>query len=292
MKKITIENLKTNNNTILIDKYKLIFGFNNKYKFMIRNSIKRYFDKDQKTEYDIEKNIKNNILLNDRSVDLKNTELFEVNELYDLKEDIKLGTKSILQRYYELLLDKIEYNEIYISIINLLKILEEELDLKLSCENVDLIGEFSELTRKMLVKMIDVTTKKEELIVSPFLLDYDESIIIQLNALKKIAELSPEKEHIVLLNTPILSNKIYNKIQHDINNLNIIVFTYFLEENIEVITDNVAIIEKDIYDLQNDELLYDISLMLNENMSILELKEKYINAHIKSISEVVNKKIN
>lgn len=290
MKKISIEGMKVNNNIILVDKYKLLFGFNTNNKFKIRNSIKRYFDKDQKTEYEIEKNIRNSVLINDRYVDLRNTELFEINELYDLKEDTKLGTKSILQKYYDLLLDKIEYNEIYTSIANLLKSLEDEIDLQIPYDTINLIGEISDLTKKALVKMINVTTTKDELVTSPYLLEYEETILIQLNIVEKMARLDTEKEYLVMLNIPVLSKEIYNKISHEVDNLTILVFTYLLEDDIKDIKlDNIAIIDDDIYDLQNEEQLYDISLTLNENISIAELKEKYYYMHIKSIKNVVKK---
>lgn len=290
MKKISIEGMKVNNNIILVNKYKLLFGFNTNNKFKIRNSIKRYFDKDQKTEYEIEKNIRNSILINDRYVDLRNTELFEINEVYDLKEDTKLGTKSILQKYYDLLLDKIEYNEIYTSIANLLKSLEDEIDLQIPYDTINLIGEISDLTKKALVKMINVTTTKDELVTSPYLLEYEETILIQLNIVEKMAILDTEKEYLVMLHIPVLSRKIYNKISHEVDNLTILVFTYLLEDDIkDVKSDNIAIIDDDIYDLQNEEQLYDISLTLNENISISELKEKHYNMHIKSIKNVVKK---
>lgn len=290
MKKISIEGMKVNNNIILVDKYKLLFGFNTNNKFKIRNSIKRYFDKDQKTEYEIEKNIRNSVLINDRYVDLRNTELFEINELYDLKEDTKLGTKSILQKYYDLLLDKIEYNEIYTSIANLLKSLEDEIDLQIPYDTINLIGEISDLTKKALVKMINVTTTKDELVTSPYLLEYEETILLQLNIVEKMARLDTEKEYLVMLNIPVLSKEIYNKISHEVDNLTILVFTYILEDDIKDIKlDNIAIIDDDIYDLQNEEQLYDISLTLNENISIAELKEKYYYMHIKSIKNVVKK---
>lgn len=290
MKKISIEGMKVNNNIILVDKYKLLFGFNTNNKFKIRNSIKRYFDKDQKTEYEIEKNIRNSVLINDRYVDLRNTELFEINELYDLKEDTKLGTKSILQKYYDLLLDKIEYNEIYTSIANLLKSLEDEIDLQIPYDTINLIGEISDLTKKALVKMINVTTTKDELVTSPYLLEYEETILIQLNIVEKMARLDTEKEYLVMLNIPVLSKEIYNKISHEVDNLTILVFTYILEDDAkDVKLDNIAIIDDDIYDLQNEEQLYDISLTLNENISIAELKEKYYYMHIKSINNVVKK---
>ena len=289
MKKISIDGMKVNNNIILVDKYKLLFGFNANNKFKIRNSIKRYFDKDQKTEYEIEKNIRNSVLINDRYVDLRNTELFEINELYDLKEDTKLGTKSILQKYYDLLLDKIEYNEIYTSIANLLKSLEDEIDLQIPYDNINLIGEISDLTKKALVKMINVTTTKDELVTSPYLLEYEETILIQLNIVEKMARLDTEKEYLVMLNIPVLSKQIYNKISHEVDNLTILVFTYILDDIKDVKLDNIAIIDDDIYDLQNEEQLYDISLTLNENISIAELKEKYYYMHIKSINNVVKK---
>ncbi len=291
MRKITIEGLNIDNNSILIDKFKLLFGLNDNLKFNMRNCIKKYFDKEPKLEFDIEKNIKNNLQMNDRYIDLKRVCYFELDGLYDIKEDIKLGTKSILQKYYEYLLDKIEYNDLFISLNSLLKALIEDIGLRICVNDLKVNGEIIELTKKAIIKMIETRLMKNDLEISPLSLDYEEVILLQLNMIKSIAERDYEKEYIVILNIPLLSKKVFENIVHKIENLHIFVFTYFLKDCIDIDFMNVAIIEDNIYDLSNDDQLYEMTLSLNINISISELREKLLKKHIKIIKEVAIKEI-
>lgn len=199
MKKITIEGIKTNNNTLLIDKYKFLFGFDIEIKFNIRNSLKKYFEKESKLDYDIENNINNIIKINERIIDTKQYNYIELHNLYDIKEDLKLGTKSLLQKYYELYLEQIEYNELFITINNLLKSLDIEIDLNLVYNDIAIYGQVTDITKKTLIKMIEVSLVKKELDISSYSLSYSDTILIQLELIKKIAKLDHNKEYIVLI---------------------------------------------------------------------------------------------
>lgn len=287
MKRIVIEGISSDNNTIIVDKYKLLFGLNINTKFYIRNCLKKYFDKDTKSEYEIEKSIKTNVLINDKYIDLKQYNYVEMFDLYDLKDDIKLGTKSLLLKYFDLYLDKIEYNDLFISTNNILKALESEVELNLDLESFNIIGEFIDLSKKSLLKMIELNVIKEELETSTYLLSYEEILNLQLELIKKIAKLDNTKEYIALVDIPVLSNNLLNKIKHEIDNLTILVFSYLTDNSENIETNNIAIVDKDIIDLYNHEQLYEISITINKNLSINELKEKLKQEHVLSINEVV-----
>lgn len=287
MKRIVIEGISSDNNTIIVDKYKLLFGLNINTKFYIRNCLRKYFDKDTKSEYEIEKSIKTNVLINDKYIDLKQYNYVEMFDLYDLKDDIKLGTKSLLLKYFDLYLDKIEYNDLFISTNNILKALESEVELNLDLESFNIIGEFIDLSKKSLLKMIELNVIKEELETSTYLLSYEEILNLQLELIKKIAKLDNTKEYIALVDIPVLSNNLLNKIKHEIDNLTILVFSYLTDNSENIETNNIAIVDKDIIDLYNHEQLYEISITINKNLSINELKEKLKQEHVLSINEVV-----
>ncbi len=291
MRKIEINGIK-GNNTILIDKYKLIFGFDMNTKFYIRNYLKKYFEKDPKSEYEIENNIKSNILINDRSIDLKQYNYIEVYDIFDLKDDMKMGTKSLLLKYYDLYLEKIEYNDSFITANEVLKSLEDEIGLDIEFDDINVKSQFVDLTKKALIKMIESNVYKNDFEISPYVLSYEEIIIIQLELIKKIAKLDNMKEYIILLDMPILSKKIFDHVVHNIENLNILVFVCFLEDEIDLKLNSVAVIETEIIDLQDEEALYDISINANENITISDLKEKIIKKHVLSLKEVVGNKNN
>lgn len=291
MKKITIDGVKAENNFILIDKYKFLFGTNDSIKYKIRTSIRRYYDRDPKVEYDIEKNIKNSVQINDKYVDLKKSYYFELTELFDLKEDIKLGTKSIFQRYYDLMLDKIQYNDIFISANNELKTLIDELNLKIYLDDLLINANLTDLSKKMILKMMELKIMKEELEISPLSLDYEDILLLQVELMKHIANLDYENEYLVILNVPILSKKIYDNVLHNMDNLNIIVFSYFLKDNFFIKDTDIAIVDEDIYDLLNDEQLYEMLLSSTKNYSIDELRKKIFTKHILLIKDIVEKDI-
>ena len=160
MNKVTINNLSTKNNSIIVDKYKLIFGFDLNLKNTIRNQIRKYFEKESRLEYDIENNIDNRIMINDRQIDLKKYDYIELFLQYDIKEDMKIGSKSIFQKYYDLLLEKIEYNEIFISTNNLLKTICDDINLSIDTENITINGTITDLTKKLIIKMIELNLLK------------------------------------------------------------------------------------------------------------------------------------
>lgn len=290
MKKFIIEGIKNGNNAILIDKYKFIFGFDMNTKFFIRNYLKKYFDKDSKSEYEIEKNIKSNVLINEKFIDLKQYNYVELYDLYDIKDDFKMGTKSLILKYYDLYLDKIEYNDLFITTNNLLKSLEEDINLNIGFDDFNINGLFIDLSKKSLLKMIELNILKEELEISPYVLTYEEILILQLELIKKIAKLDHNKEYIALIEVPIISNALIKSIIHDIDNLNILVFSCIIEDSIKIDIDSIAIINNDIIDLYDDEQLYEISINSTKNISITELKEQLKNEHILLIKEVVKNK--
>lgn len=289
MNKITIEGLNINNNEIIVDKFKFLFGFDINNKHLIRNYIKKYFDKDLKSEYEEEKNIKISLKYNDNWVDLKKTNFIDVFEFYDLKDDIKLGTKSLLLKYYDLYLENIEYNDAFISTMDCLKFLESDLNLEINLGNILVNGTLIDFNKKTLMKMIEAAIYKDGLEISPYALSYEEIIIFQIELLKKIAKFDKNKIYISIVDIPILSKNILFHIKHDIENLNFIIFSLMTNNNENIEEQAIAIIDDNIIDMINEEQLYEIAINCNKNISISELKKSLIEKYILSVKEVVGK---
>lgn len=104
---------------ISIDNYKLILGKNYNLKFEIISSIIQYFEKKNYSEYQNINNNKCHFEINEKRIDTKEWELFIVNSYFDLNNDLKLGSKSILYKYFEVILRDIEYSDT-VNTINLL----------------------------------------------------------------------------------------------------------------------------------------------------------------------------
>lgn len=288
MNKITINNLNTTNNSIIVDKYKLLFGFDMNLKNTIRTQIKKYFEKESRLEYDVENSIDNRIMINDRQVDLKKYEYIELFLQYDIREDMKIGSKSIFQKYYDLLLEKIEYNELFISTNNLLKAICDDIDLSINIENIRINGTITDLTKKLIIKMLELNLLKNELEISQYSLTYEEITKLQLKIIKEMSKIDEMKEYIVFIDIPHITTSIHKELNHNLDNLILIVNTYAISEKLTIDDANIAIAQDNIYDLCNDEQIYEIAMDSKKNLSIQDFKENIINKMILRTKEVVS----
>ena len=121
MNKLTLSNgwEKTD---LIIQKNKIILGQNILQKYKIKQILKAYFN-GADSEFRKENNIELTIKLDDEQLQLKRTGYFEVNDNYSITDDCKLGTKSILLKYFETILD----DSILFDSINTIDILFESL---------------------------------------------------------------------------------------------------------------------------------------------------------------------
>ena len=289
MNKVTINNLNTKNNSIIVDKYKLIFGFDLNLKNIIRSQIRKYFEKESRLEYDIENNIDNRIMINDRQIDLKKYDYIELFLQYDIKEDMKIGSKSIFQKYYDLLLEKIEYNEIFISTNNLLKTICDDINLSTDSEYVNTI---TDLTKKLIIKMIELNLLKNEFEISQYSLTYEEVIKLQLKIVKEMAKIDELKDYLIFIDIPYITDSILKELNHNYYNLILLVNTYAINEKLSIIDDSIAIAHNNIYDLSNEEQMYEIAMNCKRNLRINELKKALTDKMIIRTKEVVSNIIN
>ena len=99
MNKVTITDGNVMYN-FLIDKWKCLLGNNSIEKHKIKQLIKLYFNP-VKSEYRTENNLKPKILIDGKELNNKSTFYIEISDKFSLNEECKLGSKSILLKYFE-----------------------------------------------------------------------------------------------------------------------------------------------------------------------------------------------
>ncbi|MDD4078080.1 MAG: hypothetical protein PHT03_08970 [Bacilli bacterium] len=258
---------------IIIDKFKVFAGENIKTKIKIIRTLRSYFQTSKLSDYGAANNFKRIINWNDHYLDKRRFSLYELNQYYELNKDLKLGSQSLMLKYYESIFENIEY----LDEINTINTLLENFNY----EYIDEFGQFGELkivnllntiSSKLLLKLMGLNIQKDDLDANEFDLDYDEIIILQLNLLKEISLKQDKKDFIVLMDIPILTEKIQDKLNINSNNLSILIFPLFIENPIKLNSNDVALCNETFIDLCDEEQLYDLTLNLPYNLSIEELK--------------------
>lgn len=231
-------------------------------------------------------------MINDRQIDLKKYDYIELFLQYDIKEDMKIGSKSIFQKYYDLLLEKIEYNEIFISTNNLLKTICDDINLSIDTENITINGTITDLTKKLIIKMIELNLLKNEFEISQYSLTYEEVIKLQLKIVKEMAKIDELKDYLIFIDIPYITDSILKELNHNYYNLILLVNTYAINEKLSITDDSIAIAHNNIYDLSNEEQMYEIAMDCKRNLSINELKKELTDKMIIRTKEVVSNIIN
>lgn len=271
-----IEIIYNNHNySFIIDKYKILYGNNFRDKFNIIKCLKQYFNKYQYSEYGQENLNRTNIRIDEHNVDIKNTFFYEMTCNYDLNNDQKLLTKSLILKYLEFQLDKIEYEEEFITIKSLLEdfvslTLKDIIDINID-DNVNFELRLGELNYKTLIKLIEPILLKESFEINNYDLSYEESYIIQIKLLEKIAK-KIDKKVFVVADIPLLTDKILNHLE-SLENIYMIIFsnTYNSISKIE----NYLLVDFDMLDLMDNEVISDYIMNLPWHTTIEQLKDKF-----------------
>lgn len=109
MNKISIKFLN-NNIEFSIDKYKFFLGKNYRFKHNLIRSLLRYFSKKVLSEYFENYNYKNFLRIDEKRIDTRGWKLFKIDSYFNLDDDLKMGTRSLMKNYFEVILQDIEYD--------------------------------------------------------------------------------------------------------------------------------------------------------------------------------------
>lgn len=258
-----------------IQNYKILYG--NRYDDVYEafKCIRSYFNKTTLSEYSKENSNYCNLKLNDENVDIKNTLFFEINSNYDFSLDAKMNSKSIILKFYETCLENIEYDEgfttlkeLLISLINI--DLEETLSISLNDEKeIHMIAQNDDFNFKSLIKLIIPTIIQSGMELNNIDLSYETIILLQLEMIKRIASKST-KEIIILFELPLITSKIYNKLEEMPENISMIIYnnSYYYEIPIE----NMVLLDFNWLDLANENDIYEYLFHLAFTYNISQFK--------------------
>ena len=258
-----------------IQNYKILYG--NRYDDVYEafKCIRSYFNKTTLSEYSKENSNYCNLKLNDENVDIKNTLFFEINSNYDFSLDAKMNSKSIILKFYETCLENIEYDEgfttlkeLLISLINI--DLEETLSISLNDEKeIHMIAQNDDFNFKSLIKLIIPTIIQSGMELNNIDLSYETIILLQLEMIKRIASKST-KEIIILSELPLITSKIYHKLEEMPENISMIIYnnSYYYEIPIE----NMVLLDFNWLDLANENDIYEYLFHLAFTYNISQFK--------------------
>lgn len=276
MNKILIKN-RNNIYEFGVDKIKFIISKNYMKHHDLIATFNFIYNKANISEFSTINNYNYLIKYDDELLNLRSSELFVVNNYYDLNYDLKMGSKSLALNYFYSIFGNYHENETLTTINILISDLSDELNelAQLSDElSLDLIIE--ELELKSIGKLIDAKLLKDENYANQYDLDYLDLIKIQLKMIIKIAEFNYLKKYFVLLDLKEYNDEII-KILNDISldNIHIFIFCDSFVKGMNIkdiyINGNIKIDLSNDVDIFNElVLVYPFSTTINEIEIILK----------------------
>lgn len=253
MKKLTMF-INLNEISFGVKNLKILYGDNYLFKYEILRKIERYFSKKSNLN-DYEEDI---IYLDSEPLSRNDYVFFKITSEYDLNEELKLGTKSLIKKYLELRLEALEYTEE----LNTLKILfddlnnsyvDENINIKIEDYNIDF--SFSELNLKTLSKLFSIKVTKMDEEINTYDLNYHLLILFQIRIIDYIIKYS--NQNIFLAVDCYLDQYLLDEIKDMKLNNSIVIINTNINHNPENLS-NYCLINKECYDLSDDLVLYKI----------------------------------
>lgn len=261
-------------NDIYVNHHNYLVGNNYKIKTDILRTVLRYYSCYKPSEYAIENNNIPALLINDQLISIKETLMFYENGEYHLNEECKLSSKTLMNRYMELLLSDQQFCET----INTINILMESLGIELSQSSI-LSSNFIAMVPKQLIKLMNPFYCKDELIRDEYDLSIEEIILIQLEMIEYISIHDTSKSMILIcLVIPEITKEISRKIQ-DLKYCIILIFEQYPKKTIENI-ENYYICENVCVDLANEEDLYEKICDNHKKLLSLEEGREYMKKYL------------
>lgn len=269
-----------------INKMKLFMGSNFTIKFEMIQALRSHFYKSNTTEYN-QRFDRKSLYVNDKIADIRHWEYYEISPHYDLQSEMKLGTKSLILRYFEALLKEVEYGETLFTLNLLIKRVEEEYleSDSIFDDELSLKGIIQEHTLKAILKQVQPLLMIEGLDANVYDLSYYDILILQLKLLNQIADRNKDKSFVCCLFLSDLNGDFLQKICDLIqSNMYCIIIAEGLLDEIDMENINIndiAICEKKVTDLSNEEHLYENVIMdFPSHMDLVELKKRIMNSYI------------
>lgn len=280
-----------------MDTYKLCLGTNYPLKFEFIKSIKKHFEKGSGSEYQKQCQIRNSIYFEEKRVDTKEWLLVEVNDKFDLNVDLKMMSRSLLCKMYESVLDGIEYCDEINTINELISDLNEIYindKTRMTNDNIALYASIQNLNHKNILKLLEVNIEKDNINANGYDLNFEELIIFQMDVVEKIAASNFNNRILSILDLPILTKRIFKRIE-SIKNMYIIVVTNQISSKITIDQNNICFFNNSITDFSNEVQIYNNLLMelpfnLEDEQLISEIQHLIFNEKTDK-TEIILKKL-
>ena len=194
-----------------VENYKFLVGNDIKTKYDIYTIIRSVFNKTPNSEYAIEENNKHQLKFNDRPIELRNWKIIEITPFFDLETDMKMGSKSLMNKYLESFGDFLEQNEIYNTLSILINSLNEEFfdtNTKISFGDKKVKLQLGEISKNTFAKEIFPTIVSNNFECNSADMDYEDIILFQLAIVEKILNNGINYNVLIYCNIPYLTKKI------------------------------------------------------------------------------------
>ena len=273
MRKLTIKKgiYKTD---VLIDKYKFIIGNNEIQKLNLKRAIKEFRVGLPLSEYEEENHNNVHVYLDDNELTQKKINIYFVSLNHEFYQELKLQSKSILLKAIINELSDESYIETFLTIQSLTEMLciqfNEDHDIKLR----DI-----KISPTTFAKLIEPTLVIDDFEMNEFDLSIEDFIYLQLDLIRQATSIS-KQENLIIVDCPIVTNKIQDKVK-DISNSMIIVFCRTIQT--DYLLKNCYLIDKLTIDLADEESIYEC--ICNEILCVSNLKEgvNYMKEYVKIV---------
>lgn len=273
MKKIDFYYGNQNIMTFGLENYRIFLTNDEKIKYRLIQAFENTFYLKEPSDYAENTKSEKQIRIDDNEINLRKTRYYYITSKFDLEKQGKLYKNSLLLDYLNCKLKDIEVNEDF----NMLSILygdiahtiNEYIDLK--CE-VNIEVEMNQLDSNTILKHISPSFTINNDQINSSDLSYGQTYIIQLKILKEIANRTPEKLYLALLDTHDLPKSILEELENiKIDNLLILVFAHHITT---LQHEKVILYKNKAIDLSNDNDIYDYITQNSKTLSnIYETKE-------------------
>lgn len=250
---------------------KFLCGENVKWKYNVLKTLRQALGNIKDSEYAETHGMTKKMLLNGEDIKVKKSRFFTISQHYDFLEDMKLKTGSTMYLFLQEKLRDIEYTEEFNTLAILFKDFSETMNERITEDTglpftMDL--QLTDLHLRQLLKMVSLSLQKDDKEAHPYDMDYEESIIFQLDLIIETASRDGENDYYGYLDVPLLTDKIIDKTESLPKNLRIIIPTRLhpakrLEE--------VVIVERKTIDLADDVQLYEkITMSLSNHVELAD----------------------
>lgn len=273
MRKLTIKKgiFKTD---LLIDKYKFIIGNNEIQKLNLKRALKEFQVGLPLSEYEEENHNNVHVYLDDNELTQKKINIYFISPNYEFYQELKLQSKSILLKAIINELSDESYIETFLTIQSLTEMLciqfNEDHDIKLR----DI-----KISPTTFAKLIEPTLVIDDFEMNEFDLSIEDFICLQLDLIRQATSIS-KQENLIIVDCPIVTNKIQDKVK-EISNSMIIVFCRTIQT--DYLLNNCYLIDKLTIDLADEESIYE--RICNEILCVSDLKEgvNYMEEYVKIV---------